>query len=75
MASRSAHHKNFLSRPARLTRDGMSDATQLIQAINRGDKQATAELLPLVYDELKRLARARAPRTRCKPPLVHEAYL
>ena len=37
----------------------MSDATQLIHAIDQGDKQATAEVLPLVYDELKRLARIR----------------
>ena len=35
--------------------DDMSDATQLIHAIDQGDKQATAEVLPLVYDELKRL--------------------
>jgi RNA polymerase sigma factor (TIGR02999 family) len=60
--------------------DGMSDATQLIHAINQGDKQATAELLPLVYDELKRLARVQmagegASHTLQATALVHEAYL
>ena len=60
--------------------DGMSDATRLIHAINQGDKQATAELLPLVYDELKRLARIQmagegAAHTLQATALVHEAYL
>jgi RNA polymerase sigma factor (TIGR02999 family) len=58
----------------------MSEVTRLIQAIGRGDSQATAELLPLVYDELRRLARAhmaqeRAEHTLQATALVHEAYL
>jgi hypothetical protein len=37
----------------------MTDVTRLLEAANRGDKHAAAELLPLVYDELRRLAAAR----------------
>ncbi len=58
----------------------MSEVTQLLSAIGQGDRQATAELLPLVYDELRRLARAhmageRAEHTLQATALVHEAYL
>jgi RNA polymerase sigma factor (TIGR02999 family) len=58
----------------------MSDVTQLLQAIGDGDSSATAQLLPLVYDELRRLARAnmfneRAGHTLQPTALVHEAYL
>ena len=58
----------------------MSDVTRLLQAIERGESQATEELLPLVYDELRRLARAhmgheRANHTLQPTALVHEAYL
>ena len=37
----------------------MSDVTQLLEAANRGDRQAAADLLPMVYDELRKLAAAR----------------
>src|SRR5438067_3394604 len=58
----------------------MSDVTQLLNAIDRGDPQAADRLLPLVYDELRRLA---AAQMACEKPgqtldataLVHEAYL
>jgi len=58
----------------------MSEVTQLLSAISNGDSRATAELLPLVYDELRRLARAhmaneRAEHTLQPTALVHEAYL
>jgi RNA polymerase sigma factor (TIGR02999 family) len=58
----------------------MSDVTQLLVAIGRGDEQATAELLPLVYEELRRLAHARMAQERREhtlqaTALVHEAYL
>jgi RNA polymerase sigma factor (TIGR02999 family) len=58
----------------------MSDVTRLLNAIHEGDTQATAELLPIVYDELRRLARAhmaneRAEHTLQATALVHEAYL
>lgn len=57
----------------------MSDATSLLNAIRDGESQAADELLPLVYDELRRLA---AKRLRQEPGqsieatgLVHEAFL
>jgi len=58
----------------------MSDVTRLIAAINNGDQQAMADLLPVVYDELRRLARARMATERVDhtldpTALVHEAYL
>jgi RNA polymerase sigma factor (TIGR02999 family) len=58
----------------------MSDATRLITAINQGSPDAAAELLPLVYQELRRLACAqmgqeRAGHTLQATALVHEAYL
>jgi len=58
----------------------MSDVTRLLEAANRGDRKAAADLLPLVYDELWRLAAARiaaeAPgQTLDATALVHEAYL
>ncbi len=63
-------------------RDGlpMSDITRLLDAARTGDRQAAAELLPLVYNELRRLAAARmaaeAPgHTLDATALVHEAYL
>ena len=54
--------------------------TQILNAVRDGDQKAAAELLPLVYGELRQLARARMAKT---PPgqtlqptaLVHEAYL
>ncbi|MBU0640898.1 MAG: sigma-70 family RNA polymerase sigma factor [Planctomycetes bacterium] len=56
------------------------DVTRILRAAEAGDAQAAAELLPLVYSELRRSARARMAKT---PPgntlqptaLVHEAYL
>ena len=58
----------------------MSDMTQLLDAAATGDHRAAADLLPLVYDELRRLAAARmaaeAPgHTLDATALVHEAYL
>jgi hypothetical protein len=58
----------------------MSDVTQILAAIDRGDPHAAAELLPLVYDELRRLAALRLahehPGQTLQPTaLVHEAYL
>jgi RNA polymerase sigma factor (TIGR02999 family) len=58
----------------------MSEVTQLLAAIREGDAHATAELLPLVYEELRRLARARmagerGDHTLQPTALVHEAYL
>jgi RNA polymerase sigma factor (TIGR02999 family) len=58
----------------------MSDITMILQAVGRGEKQASEELLPLVYDELRRLAAARMAReaagqTLQPTALVHEAWL
>ena len=58
----------------------MSDVTRILSAIERGDAEATDELLPLVYEELRLLA---AQKLSNEPPgqtlqataLVHEAYL
>src|SRR5580658_6361349 len=58
----------------------MSDVTFLLDAAAAGDRKAAADLLPLVYDELRKLAAARmsaeAPDQTLQPTaLVHEAYL
>jgi RNA polymerase sigma factor (TIGR02999 family) len=58
----------------------MTHVTRLLEAAHRGDKQAAADLLPLVYDELRRLAavklaRERVSQTLDATALVHEAYL
>ena len=58
----------------------MSDVTRLLDAAATGDRRAAADLLPLVYDELRKLAAARmaaeAPgHTLDATALVHEAYL
>ena len=59
---------------------GMADVTQILDAAAAGDPQAAAELLPLVYDELRKLAAARLAderpgQTLQATALVHEAYL
>lgn len=56
------------------------DVTQILNAIERGDSAATNQLLPIVYDELRRLAAtrmAREPAGQTLQPtaLVHEAWL
>jgi RNA polymerase sigma factor (TIGR02999 family) len=58
----------------------MSDVTQILSAIERGDPQAAAQLLPLVYDGLRRLAAQKLAhekpgQTLDATALVHEAYL
>jgi RNA polymerase sigma factor (TIGR02999 family) len=58
----------------------MTDVTQILSRIESGDAAAAKELLPLVYEELRRLARAqmaneRAEHTLQATALVHEAYL
>lgn len=66
--------------PARGRMAAMAEVTQILTAIHAGDPKAAAELLPLVYDELRKLAAARvaaeAPGQTLQPTaLVHEAYL
>jgi RNA polymerase sigma factor (TIGR02999 family) len=58
----------------------MSNVTRLLEAANRGDRKAAADLLPLVYDELRKLAAAKMAaenpgHTLNATALVHEAYL
>jgi len=58
----------------------MNEVTRILGAIGQGDRQAAAKLLPLVYDELRklaaqRLAREKPGQTLEPTALVHEAYL
>jgi RNA polymerase sigma factor (TIGR02999 family) len=58
----------------------VSDVTRVIEAVQRGDPKAADELLPLVYEELRRLAAAKmaneaAGNTLQPTALVHEAWL
>jgi RNA polymerase sigma factor (TIGR02999 family) len=58
----------------------MSDVTQLLLQIDEGDTRAASELLPLVYEELRKLAAAkmmseRDDHTLQPTALVHEAFL
>lgn len=58
----------------------MGDVTQILAAIDQGDSRAAAELLPLVYNELRKLAAHKlaneAPGQTLQPTaLVHEAWL
>jgi RNA polymerase sigma factor (TIGR02999 family) len=58
----------------------MADVTHILSAIEAGDPAAAGELLPLVYDELRKLAAARLAdekpgQTLQATALVHEAYL
>ncbi len=58
----------------------MSDVTRILSAIEQGDPHAAEQLLPLVYDELRRLAQQKLGRekpgqTLQATALVHEAYL
>jgi RNA polymerase sigma factor (TIGR02999 family) len=60
--------------------DLMSEVTQLLNAAGSGDQQATAELLRLLYDELRKLAaqklaQEKPGQTLQGTALVHEAYL
>jgi RNA polymerase sigma factor (TIGR02999 family) len=58
----------------------MSDVTRLLEAASAGDRQAAADVLPLVYEQLRQLAaswlNAERPGQTLQPTaLVHEAYL
>ena len=69
-----------MCRQLRLHLADMSNVTRLIDAAAAGDPHAAAELLPLVYDELRKLAAARmaaeaVDHTLQPTALVHEAYL
>jgi hypothetical protein len=56
----------------------MNDVSQILSAIGQGDPQAASQLLPLIYDELRKLAalklaRERPGQTLQATALVHEA--
>jgi hypothetical protein len=58
----------------------MNDVTRILSAIEHGDPPAAEQLLPLVYDELRKLAAQRLVKekpgqTLQATALVHEAYL
>ncbi len=58
----------------------MSEVTRILTAIEQGDPAATDQLLPLIYDELRRLAEAKLAKEKSgqtlqATALVHEAYL
>src|SRR5256885_2506998 len=58
----------------------MSEVTRILSAIEQGEPDAAAQLLPLVYDELRRLAaqklaQEKPGQTLQATALVHEAYL
>jgi RNA polymerase sigma factor (TIGR02999 family) len=58
----------------------MTDVTQILSAIEQGDPSAADQLLPLVYDELRKLAaqklaQEKPGQTLQATALVHEAYL
>lgn len=64
----------------RSPKEAMSDVTQLLDGVERGHPQAAEELLPLLYEELRRLAAAkmaddRPGQTLQPTALVHEAWL
>ena len=58
----------------------MTDVTRILSAIEQGDPHAAEQLLPLVYDELRKLAaqklaQEKPGQTLEATALVHEAYL
>src|SRR4029453_6984247 len=58
----------------------MGDVTRILSSIEQGDPHAAEQLLPLVYDELRKLAAARMAaespdQTLQATALVHEAYI
>ena len=60
--------------------NGMTDVTQILSQVAEGDPNAANQLLPLVYDELRKLATAKMAQenpgqTLQATALVHEAYL
>ncbi len=66
--------------PSSLSVSPMTDVSRILSAIEQGDPNAAEQLLPLVYDELRRLAaqkivQEKPGQTLQATALVHEAYL
>ncbi len=79
-ARRKNEHESFPCADGTRGRAPMNEVTRILSAIDHGDPSATERLLPLVYDELRKLAVARLARmspgqTLQPTALVHEAYL
>src|SRR5437870_9161325 len=71
---------SVLQRGKALGITSMTDVTRILAAIEQGDLLASEQLLPLVYDELRklaaqRLAQEKPGQTFQATALVHEAYL
>jgi len=69
-----------LTPPGHVDFKSMADLTQILSAIEQGDPHAAEQLLPLVYDELRKLARdkmglEKPGQTLQATALVHEAYV
>src|SRR4051812_26689379 len=74
------HRKSSCRWPPLGYSEGVSDVTRILDAAQQGDPKAADELLPLVYEELRRLAAHRmvnesAGQTLQPTALVHEAWL
>src|SRR5512147_2386866 len=70
----------FVVIPERIGVSPMHEVTRILSAIDQGDPRAAEQLLPLVYDELRRLAAQRLAQekpgqTLQATALVHEAYI
>src|SRR5437016_1009539 len=73
-------HCNCSTTSAFFSVSPMSDVTRILSAIEQGDPHAAEQLLPLVYDELRKLAAAKLAQekpgqTLDATALVHEAYV
>src|SRR5262245_24415085 len=78
--SRGLTRRRWPVTPAAVMLDLMSDVTGILSAIEQGDASAAEQLLPLVYDELRKLAAAKLAQekpgqTLQATALVHEAYI
>ena len=72
--------RHLTRRPAAKQSFPMNEVTRILEAIDQGDPHAAEQLLPLVYDELRklaaqRLAQEKPGQTLQATALVHEAYL
>ena len=79
MPSRASRRRPLRKRTTPIEPD-RADVTRILDALGRGERRAAGDLLPLVYDELRRLAARRLARespgqTLQPTALVHEAYL
>lgn len=74
------HEYRLAANSSRAYRGFMTELTEILSKIDAGDPQASSELLPLVYDELRKLAvrkmaSERPDHTLQATALVHEAYV